>query len=125
MSQTDARSFVERIAEDEALRRDVIGALNGNAEKAAQEMIELGSRQGLSFTTAEIGEAVAEWQRNHPAELSESALEAVSGGIDALSQTADFRLQYPMQQENRIFTAVSNILKTKNDTTKNSITNIK
>lgn len=47
------------------------------------------------------------------AEMDETDLDAVSGG------------ESPMQQENRSYTAVSNIMKTKHDTVKNSISNIR
>jgi hypothetical protein len=51
------------------------------------------------------------------------------GGADAETQMA-FNLQYlqlqsQMQHENRSYTAVSNIMKTKHDTVKNSISNIR
>ena len=51
--------------------------------------------------------------------------------IDELGDGAmSFNLQYlqlqsQMQQENRAYTAVSNIMKTKHDTAKNSISNIR
>lgn len=35
------------------------------------------------------------------------------------------QVQIAMQRENQVFTSVSNVLKTKHDTTKNSIGNIK
>ena len=125
MSQPDARSFVERIAEDEALRRELTGALNGNAEKAAEEIVALGNLRGLSFTAAEIGEAVAEWQKNLPRELSDSALEAVSGGTDVLFRMADFTVQYATQMETRKYSSISNAAKMRSEITNNSIDNIK
>jgi hypothetical protein len=51
--------------------------------------------------------------------------------IDEVGETAmSFNLQYlqlqsQMQSENRSYTAVSNIMKTKHDTVKNSISNIR
>jgi type I site-specific restriction endonuclease len=52
-----------------------------------------------------------------------------AGGADAEAQMA-FNLQYlqlqsQMQHENRSYTAISNIMKTKHDTVKNSISNVR
>jgi len=63
---------------------------------------------------------------------------SVAGGQDALLQATkamqetqmSFNLQYlqlqsQMQDENRTYTAVSNIMKTRHDTVKNSISNVR
>jgi hypothetical protein len=68
---------------------------------------------------------------------SSSRLEALANEGDKLLKTGaspeqamDFNLQYlqlqsQMQHENRSYTAISNIMKTKHDTVKNSISNIR
>lgn len=51
-----------------------------------------------------------------------------SRAIDELSMSFDLRyleLQTQMQSENRAFTMISNIMKTKHDTVKNSISNVR
>lgn len=58
-----------------------------------------------------------------PTELLQaaSALKEVSQDL----KPVDLTVQMAMQQESRMFTSVSNILKTKHDTVKNSISNIR
>ena len=67
-------------------------------------------------------------------ELDEATLDRVVGGLVSPNQAQEsqmsFNLQYlqlqsQMQSENRSYTAVSNIMKTKHDTVKNSISNIR
>jgi hypothetical protein len=55
-------------------------------------------------------------------ELSEAELDNAVGGVGA---EQPLNLQQKMQNESRQYTAVSNILKTKHDTAKNSISNIR
>lgn len=62
------------------------------------------------------------------AELCDAELDMISGGIQETQMS--FNLQYvqlqsPMQHENRSYTAVTNIMKTKHDTVKNSISNVR
>ncbi len=60
-------------------------------------------------------------------ELSEAELEQAVGGV-ALQEAAEpdvLALQMTMQRENQVFTSVSNVLKTRHDTTKNSNPNIR
>jgi hypothetical protein len=70
----------------------------------------------------------------HHAALHEAGIEMAGLAarlMDELGESAmSFNLQYlqlqsQMQQENRSYTAVSNIMKTKHDTVKNSISNIR
>ena len=70
----------------------------------------------------------------HNAALHEAGVELaglVARLMDELGESAmSFNLQYlqlqsQMQAENRAYTAVSNIMKTKHDTVKNSISNIR
>ena len=65
-------------------------------------------------------------------ELSDNELEqVVGGGVDDLQEVSmSFNLQYlqlqsQMQSENRSYTAISDIMKTKHDTVKNSISNVR
>ena len=87
-------------------------------------LVELEQRQ--LATTAQLGTLSAELAVNL-AERQADLLRATQ----ALQETQmSFNLQYlqlqsQMQEENRSFTAVSNIMKTKHDTVKNSISNIR
>jgi hypothetical protein len=123
MSQADAKSFVDRMGADEALRRDLIGELEGGSEISSQRLAALGARHGLTFTVAELDGALAEWRKTNQAELSESALQAVSGGMgvfDVLQAT-----QMESQMESRRVQTISNILKAKHDVPFNTIDNFK
>lgn len=62
--------------------------------------------------------------------LAAEGVGALAAGRDAAPRQMSFNLQYlllqtQMQNENRSYTAVSNIMKTKHDTVKNSISNIR
>jgi hypothetical protein len=59
-----------------------------------------------------------------------TALRGISGATGAVGTQMRFNMQYlrlqsQMQLENRSYTAISNIMKAKHDTVKNSIGNIK
>ena len=76
----------------------------------------------LSKKIAEVGKVAAQSGRTQ-----DQLVQAVKG-LDEMQMS--FNLQYlqlqsAMQDENREFTAVSNIMKTKHDTVKNSINNIR
>lgn len=63
--------------------------------------------------------------------LAQASARAESRVIAQLQQAqADFNMQYlqlqsRLQHENRQYTAISNVLKTKHDTVKNSISNVR
>jgi hypothetical protein len=66
-------------------------------------------------------------------ELSEAELEQATGGVmqeagavvPTIAEAQYLNLQEKMQNENRQFATVSNVLKTKHDTTKNAINNVR
>ena len=128
MSQADARSFVERVATSEAFRRDLMIELQGGAETSPQQLIELGGRHGLTFTASELADVLTGLKPGHEL-LSDTELEAVSGGageaLSSMSSMSTLSLQMAMQRENIVFTSISNVLKTRHDTTKNSIRNVR
>ena len=85
---------------------------------------------------AALADAEAERKtlEQHHAALHEAGVEMAGLAarlMDELGESAmSFNLQYlqlqsQMQQESRAYTAVSNIMKTKHDTAKNSISNIR
>jgi hypothetical protein len=61
-------------------------------------------------------------QRANGPELSDAELEKAVGGTGG---GQPLNLEEKMQHENRQYTAVSNIMKTKHDTVKNSISNVR
>jgi hypothetical protein len=63
MSQTDAKSFLERVAADEEFRRNLINEL-GSADASPQKLVGVGSRSGLAFTEGELAEALAARQKS-------------------------------------------------------------
>ena len=128
MSQADARSFVERVATSEAFRRDLMIELQAGAETSPQQLIELGGRQGLTFTASELADVLSDLKPGHEL-LGDAELQAVSGGageaLSSMSSMSSLSLQMAMQRENVVFTSISNVLKTRHDTTKNSIPNFR
>jgi predicted ribosomally synthesized peptide with nif11-like leader len=121
MSQADARAFVERVATNEAFRGDVMSELQGRAEASPEQLVELGGRHGLTFTANELAEVLAALTPGQ--ELNDADLESMSGGqYDA---HASLSVQIAMQRENVVFTSISNVLKTRHDTAKNSISNVR
>jgi len=82
--------------------------LSKKAEAVTQAARGVSSSQGGSGSTANLMNATQQMQETQ-----------MSFNLQYL------QLQETMQQENRQYTAVSNILKTKHDTIKNSISNIR
>ena len=78
MSQEDARSFLERVANDPEVHRLVSAAAQS---RDAERVVTIGAQHDLRFTASELDEAVIE-QSFGPgkAELSDAQLEAVAGG---------------------------------------------
>ena len=89
----------------------------------------------ISKITQELDQKVTEFQQRVKTFLEGIAVSSDSGAlVNATRQMEEtqmsFNLQYlqlqsQMQNENRSYTAVSNIMKTKHDTVKNSISNIR
>ena len=81
-----------------------------------------------------VKEQVAQLEKKANASLEATVVNGQSQLLDATKQMQEtqmsFNLQYlqlqsQMQHENRSYTAISNIMKTKHDTVKNSISNIR
>jgi hypothetical protein len=89
----------------------------------------------ISKITEELDQKVTEFQRRFKAFLDRIAVSSDLGALVNETRQMEetqmsFNLQYlqlqsQMQSENRSYTAVSNIMKTKHDTVKNSISNIR
>ena len=87
MSQADAKSFLERVVRDPALRQAAMTELGGKTAPTSRRVIELGGRHGLIFNEAELRTAWEEQQRSmggsevSGAELDDAELDSVSGGV--------------------------------------------
>ena len=110
-----------------------IMAISSEIDKAAEALAQLDAHakrlQALQVT-------VAETMGKHSAQVDELVRKAETGAsqsaalarLRVLGESANssfLKLQTRMQRENQAFTAVSNVLKTRHDTVKNSIGNIK
>jgi predicted ribosomally synthesized peptide with nif11-like leader len=122
MSQADATSFVVRVATNEAFRRDVMSELQGTVETSPEQLVEFGGRYGLTFTATELADVLSASQPGHE-QLDESELESISGG--AIGELLLLQQQIVMQRENQVFSSISNVLKLRHDTAKNSISNVR
>jgi hypothetical protein len=107
--------------------------------EAARKLAELYS--GLSQKADAVARAAGAFKSGKPANPGNNGMISSSSGSDTSGQLMaatqqmqetqmSFNLQYlqlqeTMQNENRQYTMVSNIMKTKNDTVKNSISNIR
>ncbi len=110
-------------------RQKALSAL-GEAETARSKLLE--SNRRLRETSSELGRLFAEQSALVTAVVkagdSQAALSKATKNMQETQMS--FNLQYlqlqsQMQHENRSYTAVSNIMKTKHDTVKNSISNIR
>ncbi|MBZ5548150.1 MAG: hypothetical protein LAO22_09405 [Acidobacteriia bacterium] len=121
-SRGDLTQAVGQIQDDLAALDKSHHAYQEAAEKLAALYSNLASK---ADAVAKAGAAVK------PGKSDPSAVNALLEATRQMQETQmSFNLQYlqlqnQMQNENRSYTAVSNILKTKHDTVKNSINNIR
>ena len=138
------RAFVDFLAalnRDKALQDKVSAIAAGDQGEAVQRLVAVARAAGYSFAEHEIDELFLSLAAKEAGgELTATELEAVAGGIVAEetltlnavepSTTDDFDLEYlaleqKTQSDNRQFTLLSNIMKTKHDTAKNAINNVR
>ena len=110
-------------------REQALSAL-GEAETSRLKLSEVHGR--LRETSVELGRLFAQQTALVGAVVKAKASQAeLRKAIENLQETQmSFNLQYlalqeKMQNENRTYTTVSNVLKTRHDTVKNSISNIR
>jgi predicted ribosomally synthesized peptide with nif11-like leader len=77
MSQETIQAFWKRVADDEGLRAELDGLLTSKQGVPASEIVALGAKHGLVFTSDELQ---ATMTLAAGGELSEEQLEAVAGG---------------------------------------------
>ncbi len=98
------------------------GTLTRGRQEAPERSITWTSREG-AVMTARIW--LTEVQGKATLHTSLEANRGLNEGMNQSFNLQYLQLQQQMQNENRQFTLVSNIMKTKHDTTKNSIGNIR
>lgn len=96
-------------------------------EGIQQKMMRINAQQATLY--AQLNDKVSAWSKQI-AKLSDSSSQLMQATKNMQETQMSFNLQYlqlqnDMQNENRQFTMVSNIMKTKHDTVKNSISNIR
>ncbi len=138
MSHQNVVAFMEKVLSDNELQVK-LGAIQGDGgPESVRQLLQIAAEAGFSFAEQDLDDlflAMAASQTE--GELTPQQLEAVAGGTELMNATQDmqemnmsFNLQYlqlqqNMQQENRQFTLMSNIMKTKHDTAKAAINNIR
>lgn len=136
MAHADFIEFLSRLAKDDALRKR-IETIGGSTDGAVEHLIGIAAEEGLSFTESEIDELFLAHAAAVDGELSLEQLERAAGGTTALTDSSmevqelstSFDIQYQQlalqMQESRSYTTISNIMKTKHDTAKNAINNVR
>jgi hypothetical protein len=110
----------------ETTRRALIGEAIETLDEADADLLKLTEiEQRLIALTAQVGTLLAEFG----ASIAESQAQLMAATVQMQQAQMSFNLQYlqlqsQMQNENRNYTMVSNIMKTKHDTVKNTISNI-
>jgi len=146
LSAADEKRLNALIAQHQHLRSrlsaDDQQALDGLTAHVRKELFAAPPRGTLlPAATRIVGTAIPGLTKTEAASLAEYTLGGIAAGgsgqdalLNATKQMQEtqmsFNLQYlqlqsQMQHENRSYTAISNIMKTKHDTVKNSISNIR
>jgi predicted ribosomally synthesized peptide with nif11-like leader len=135
VAHEDFIKLIERVLEDPEFRKRVEAIKSGGPEEMMDELITIAADDGLVFTEKEVDELFMLHVAGSPGEvtveLSEEELEMVAGGVGgnvqmATSFNAQYqRLQGNMAHESSRYGALSNIMKTRHDTAKNAINNLR
>lgn len=116
----DARAEASRAIDESSAKLAELTAINAKIVQANAEMSKIYS--ALSKKVGEVGKT-ANARGRTPAQLAEAVQQ-----LEEMSQSFNLQyltLQQQMQDENRRFTLVSNVMKTKHDTAKNAINNVR
>ena len=108
-------------------------AISKEIDEAARSLAELNAlAKKLEFLQNEVFQTIegrsaqtAGLLAKFTAEQSQTANLAKLRTLEKSSDSALLKIQMRMQNENQLFTSVSNVLKTRHDTVKNSIGNIR
>lgn len=102
------------------------GVINlGNANGGMSTTV--GGAPGSTVSTGTIGGSVGASPNYMPGGGSGNTIAGANGDLIQMQrdQAEMLKLQVAMQRENTMFSSISNVLKTRHDTTKNSISNIR
>jgi hypothetical protein len=131
MSQQGVVGFLNKAMGDASIMGQ-LKELAQTSENPETAITNYAAELGFEITGPEFTNMVDRLAKVESGELSLDELEAVAGGVDAVQQEMDMsvnlqylQLQQDMQQENRQFTLISNIMKVKHDTAKSSINNVR
>jgi hypothetical protein len=126
LSAARAAGFEEKLSQLDPALSDMANQLKGRLAKGrsgvAERSITWTARNGAVMTTRIWLTEVQGKTTMH------TSLEASSNVIEGMNQSFNLQyldLQQQMQDENRRFSLVSNIMKNKHDTSKNSISNLR
>ena len=138
MSYENVVRFMERLHIDDELG-DKVDRLQGDGgPESVRILLRVAEEAGYPFEEAEMDALIMAMAAGEQGELSEDELDRAAGGLgdstlmDATKEMQEmnqsFSLQYQglqtdMQQSNRQFAMMSNIMQTKHDTAQNSINN--
>jgi hypothetical protein len=138
MSHENVVRFMEKMLADEKLKAEV-GALRGDGgPDSVTQLLQVATQAGFPFAEQHLDDLFLAMAANETeGELTAEQLETVAGGLDPLFATQSMeemdqtfnlsylQLQQNMQSDNRKFTTISNLMKTKHDTAKSAINNIR
>jgi predicted ribosomally synthesized peptide with nif11-like leader len=111
MSVESVAEFLVKVDENEALRKELNDALQGESEQGAV-MSAVAARHGLEFTSADFDELISTVISAEEASLSETELESVAGGtqpralslpVSYVKFTSNHRLQNVRLQRGLVF----------------------
>ena len=145
MSHQNVVEFLAKMHSDSELQARVNGLHGEGGPDSVQQLLQVATDAGFPFTERELDELTFAMAANEAGgELTAEQLEAVAGrtglsasSVDLMNATKEmqemnmsFNLQYlqlqqQMQSDNRQFTLISNIMKTKHDSAKNAINNVR
>jgi methyl-accepting chemotaxis protein len=117
---TAARTEAVRAIEESSARLSELAAVHARIVQTNAEMSKVYS--ALSRKISEVGKMAGERGRSR-----EQLLQAIKQ-LEGMNQSFNMQylgLQQKMQDESRRFTLLSNIMKTKHDSAKNSISNVR
>jgi hypothetical protein len=135
MASENVVRFIERLMSDAELSAEVATLPTDGGPGALARLLEVAAEADLPFTEAELEGLLAGLPRAPEGELSDDALGEVCGGAALASSQQEqtqlgfneqyLSLQTMIQSELRTLMAVSNVMKAKHDTVKNSISNVR
>jgi CRISPR/Cas system-associated endonuclease/helicase Cas3 len=142
VSHIDVVKFNDRVIEDATFQAKLREIRMTNEDEAMKKLIQIAAHYGYSFTEGDIEDlcllmAVTEVQNETGREIRQEKLKLLINDSSILQATRatqkmniQFYMQYlilqqRMQEENRQFQTISNIMKAKHDIAMNIINNLR